>query len=351
MSIIPKIGDNRVHGGKRPIRIMEVSPRDGLQNESKILPVELKLDLIRRLFESKLRAIEVGSFVSPKWVPQMSSTSEIVSDPSLRGFRGKDQTVRFSCLIPNPKGFETLRSVQNSSGELIDGATVDEIAIFASATESFSRANLNCTISESLKRMDRVVEQAKELRIRVRGYVSCVFGCPYQGKVDPRQALSVSRELLSMGCYEVSISDTIGVGVPSQVEECLNLFSRSDISLERLGIHCHDTFGTALANVLEAVRLGVQTVDSSVGGIGGCPYSPGATGNVATEDVVYALELSGYSTGLLNLATDEDYDHVKLFKELEPLVDVGNWINSQLNRTNSSRVGRAIMARKQRLKE
>ncbi|KAA1073091.1 hypothetical protein PGT21_035574 [Puccinia graminis f. sp. tritici] len=343
-----------VHGtrfGKprRPIRVMEVSPRDGLQNESEILPTELKVKLIEKLVDLNLNSIEVGSFVSPKWVPQMASTPEVISHPSLKNAR-KSTPVTFSCLIPNLRGFETFEK-SNSSSDENRVPVVDEIALFASATEGFSKANINSSISESINKMSEVAGRAQRRGVKIRGYVSCAFGCPYEGKVDPRNVASVTQELLDIGCYEVAISDTIGVGVPRQVEECLNQLARSGIHLKQLGVHCHDTFGTGLSNILTAVELGVQTVDSSIGGIGGCPYSPGSTGNIATEDVIYALESSGYHTGMITpplkpeaeLGNDAD-----LLLRLEPLARAGAWINAQLRRDNSSRVGKAVLARAQK---
>ncbi|MBW0543451.1 hypothetical protein O181_083166 [Austropuccinia psidii MF-1] len=347
MSVRPKIESNRIT--RRPVRIMEVSPRDGLQNEPEVLPVDVKVYLIEKLSQLNFEAIEIGSFVSPKWVPQMASTSEILLDPILKQAR-KSSDVTFSCLIPNLKGFEAFNMANYNSNATEPIAK--EIALFASATEGFSKANLNSSIADSLRKMADVAHQAKNRNIKIRGYISCAFGCPFEGKVNPKQVASVTKALLEMGCYEVAISDTIGVGVPGQVEDCLNRIAQNGIRLEELGIHCHDTFGTGLLNVLKAVEMGIQTVDSSVGGIGGCPYSPGATGNISTEDVVYALESSGYSTGLIDLGHDFEIGTLgtndSLLRQLEPLSDVGDWINRRLNRVNSSRVGRAILARKQR---
>ncbi|KAH9814024.1 hypothetical protein DFH28DRAFT_972025 [Melampsora americana] len=346
-------GSDHQDTGRRPaVRIMEVSPRDGLQNEPNILPVNLKAKLIRDLVDLGLRHIEVGSFVSPKWVPQMTSTAEILDHPDVVSSKSRSNPT-FSVLMPNRRGFDAFKvasCLESPDREHV----VNEIALFASATEGFSQANLNSSVSESIEKMRPVAEEARRLGLTIRGYVSCVFGCPYEGNVDYRQVASVARALFDLGCYEVAISDTIGVAVPSQVIDCLNHLVKSGIDPARLGIHCHDTFGTSLANILTAVSLGVKTVDSSIGGIGGCPYSPGATGNVATEDVVYALESSGYSTGILNgpisghtvLGNDP-----ALLKKLEPLADAGNWINSKLGRSNSSRVGQAVLARRARRTE
>ncbi|KAH9469378.1 hypothetical protein Pst134EA_009900 [Puccinia striiformis f. sp. tritici] len=336
---------------QKSIRIMEVSPRDGLQNEPKILTTELKVQLIELLVGLNLQSIEVGSFVSPKWVPQMASTTEVISHPGLKNARSST-SVAFSCLIPNLRGFEAFEKA-NSSSVVAQAPVVDEIALFASATEGFSMANINSSISDSIKRMSEVARLAQGRGLEIRGYVSCAFGCPYEGKVDPKNVASVTKELLSMGCYEVAISDTIGVGVPRQVEECLNQLAQSGINLAQLGVHCHDTFGTGLSNILTAVGLGVQTVDSSIGGIGGCPYSPGSTGNVATEDIVYALESSGYHTGLIGPPLEPEAElgnDADLLLRLEPLAKVGAWINSQLHRENSSRVGKAVLARTQKSK-
>ncbi|OAV91664.1 hypothetical protein PTTG_12391 [Puccinia triticina 1-1 BBBD Race 1] len=334
---------------RRPVRVMEVSPRDGLQNESQILPTELKVTLIEKLIGINLQSIEVGSFVSPKWVPQMASTSDVITHPSLKNAR-RLTTVSFSCLIPNLRGFETFEK-SNSPSSANQAPVVDEIALFASATEGFSKANINSSISSSMQRMSEVAERAQSRGIKIRGYVSCAFGCPYEGKVDPKNVAAVTQDLFAIGCYEVAISDTIGVGVPRQVEKCLNQLARSGIDLGRLGVHCHDTFGTGLSNILTAVELGVETVDSSIGGIGGCPYSPGSTGNIATEDVVYALESSGYHTGVLTppLGLEAELGNdANLLARLEPLAETGAWINAQLNRHNSSRVGKAILARAQK---
>ncbi|KAG0150109.1 hypothetical protein CROQUDRAFT_652799 [Cronartium quercuum f. sp. fusiforme G11] len=346
---VSTLSNNLRNGGGRYVRIMEVSPRDGLQNETKSLPVGLKVDLIQKLLFSKLRNIEVGSFVSPKWVPQMASTAELISHPLLVEARKTSQPT-FSCLIPNHKGLESFKGV-NFEASPHQEPVVNEIALFASATEGFSQANLNTSVAVSLKKMEPVAEEARRLGLSIRGYVSCVFGCPYEGKVDLKQVASVSQALFDMGCYEVAISDTIGVAVPSQIIDCLNVLQQTGIEPSRLGIHCHDTFGTSLANLLTAVGMGVRTVDSSIGGIGGCPYSPGATGNVATEDVVYALESSGFSTDILNgsvIAPGVLGNDRELLKKLEPLANIGNWINLQLGRSNSSRVGRAVLARKAR---
>ncbi|PLW18726.1 hypothetical protein PCASD_15379 [Puccinia coronata f. sp. avenae] len=323
----------------RPVRVMEVSPRDGLQNESKILPTELKVQLIEKLIGLKLTHIEVGSFVSPKWVPQMASTTEVITHLALRKARNSNAAT-FSCLIPNLRGFEAFTETNSSSGAN-QLPVVDEIALFASATEGFSKANINSSISESIKKMSEVAGRAQGQGLKIRGYVSCAFGCPYEGKVDPKNVASVTQELLDIGCYEVAISDTIGVGVPSQVEECLNQLARSGINLEQLGVHCHDTFGTGLSNILTAVKMGVRTVDSSVGGIGGCPYSPGSTGNIATEDVVYALESSGYHTGLLPSpleSTAQLGNDAHLLRQLEPLARVGA-TPSHVNDTANKRTG------------
>ncbi|EGF98936.1 uncharacterized protein MELLADRAFT_54090 [Melampsora larici-populina 98AG31] len=317
---------------------MEVSPRDGLQNEPNILPIPVKAELIRKLVDLGLRHIEVGSFVSPKWVPQMASTAEIICHPDIISSKlGSNPT--FSVLMPNRKGLDGFKAANFEESPHRE-PVVDEIALFASATEGFSQANLNSSVSDSIEKMRPVAEEAQRLGLTIRGYVSCVFGCPFEGKVDFKQVASVSQALFDLGCYEVAISDTIGVAVPSQVTDCLDHMIKSGIDPGRLGIHCHDTFGTSLANILTAVSLGVKTVDSSIGGIGGCPYSP----DVATEDVVYALESSGYSTGILDVLGNDP----ALLKKLEPLADAGNWINSNLGRSNSSRVGRAVLARKSR---
>lgn len=293
------------------VKIVEVGPRDGLQNEKQVVPTEIKIELIERLAEAGLPVIEATSFVSPKWVPQMGDNTAV-----MQGIHRRPGTV-YPVLTPNLQGFDA--AVQA-------GAT--EVAIFGAASESFSRKNINCSISESLKRFEPIVSAASALEIRVRGYVSCVVGCPYEGDIAPEQAASVARTLFDMGCYEVSLGDTIGVGNPASVSRMIEACARK-IPVEHLAGHYHDTYGMAIANIYASLQLGMATFDSSLAGLGGCPYAKGASGNVATEDVVYLLSSLGIETGI-NLAT---------------LAAVGDWISSTINRPNGAKAGRAICAK------
>ncbi|TRM66938.1 hypothetical protein BD626DRAFT_545979 [Schizophyllum amplum] len=301
------------------VRIVEVGPRDGLQNEKATIPADVKVQLINRLGRAGMRIIEAGSFVSPKWVPQMASSAEILN--SIERLPG----VRYPVLVPNQKGLDSL--------DIPHAAPTDEIAVFTAATDAFNKANTNVTVAESLDRLAPVVRDALDLGLRVRGYVSVVIACPYSGRVDARQVRDVTKALLDMGCYEVSLGDTVGQGTPHQVTALLEEVTK-DVDVEKLAGHFHDTFGMAIANVFAALSAGVRTIDSSIGGLGGCPYSPGATGNVATEDVIYALRGSPYSI-------DGNPD-------LDSLVDIGWWISAQIGRENASRVGNAIRSRRLR---
>src|SRR5690349_3325781 len=256
----------------REVRMCEVGPRDGLQNEQATLPTATKVALIEKLLAAGLRSIEAGSFVSPKWVPQMADTAAV-----LAALPKRDE-VSFPVLVPNMKGFEAA---------LAAGAR--EIAIFGAASESFSRKNINCSIAESLDRFAPVAEAAKRHAIRVRGYVSTVVDCPYEGAIAPEAVAEVAERLLAMGCYEVSLGDTIGTGTPARVQRMLDRVAER-VPVERLGVHFHDTYGQALANIYASLERGVASVDSSVAGLGGCPYAKGASGNVASEDVVYLLD-------------------------------------------------------------
>ncbi len=295
----------------RKVKIVEVGPRDGLQNEKQVVPTEIKIELIERLAEAGLPVIEATSFVSPKWVPQMGDNTAV-----LQGIRRRPGTV-YAALTPNLQGFDA--AVQ---------AGASEVAIFAAASESFSRKNINCSIAESLKRFEPIVSAASALEIRIRGYVSCVVGCPYEGDIAPEQAASVARTLYDMGCYEVSLGDTIGVGNPASVGRMIEACARK-IPVEHLAGHYHDTYGMAIANIYASLQLGMATFDSSLAGLGGCPYAKGASGNVATEDVVYLLHGLGIETGV-NLAT---------------LAAIGDWISSALNRPNGAKAGRALCAK------
>ncbi len=292
----------------KSVQIVEVGPRDGLQNEKTSLSAQDKITFINQLSQVGFKRIEAGSFVSPKWVPQMASSDEVMRAIE----RVKD--VRYSALTPNMKGLE-----------LAMQANVQEVAVFGAASQSFSQKNINCSIEESLERFLPVVEHAKNHNIPVRGYVSCVLGCPYEGDIAVADVKNVSKALLDMGCYEISLGDTIGVGTPIKtkalIETCLEI-----IPSDQLAVHFHDTYGQALANILTALQLGVHIVDSSVAGLGGCPYAKGASGNVASEDVVYMLHNMGIDTGI----------------DLSKLVAVGKNISSLLKRPNGSKVGVAL---------
>jgi isopropylmalate/homocitrate/citramalate synthase len=261
------------------VRVVEVGPRDGLQNEAATLTVDERAGFCAALLDAGLGVVEVGAFVSPKWVPQMAGTDEVV-----RRLKGKPG--RKVVLVPNRKGFEEARK-----------AEVKDIAVFTAASETFNKKNTNATIAESLDRFREFVSEALDLGMAVRGYISTCFGCPYEGKVSPERVERVARDLVELGCGEVSIGDTIGVAVPTDVTRLMGLLLRS-IPKERLAVHFHDTRGTALANVLSALEAGIATVDSSAGGLGGCPYAPGASGNLATEDLLYMLQGMGIETGV-----------------------------------------------------
>ena len=293
------------------VKIVEVGPRDGLQNEKEVVPTATKIELIERLAEAGLRVIEATSFVSPKWVPQMGDNTAV-----MQGIRRNPGTT-YAALTPNLQGFDA--AIQ---------AGASEVAIFAAASESFSRKNINCSITESLKRFEPIVSAASALEIRVRGYVSCVVGCPYEGEIAPEQAASVARTLYDMGCYEVSLGDTIGVGIPASVARLIEASTRR-IPIEHLAGHYHDTYGMAIANIHASLQMGMATFDSSIAGLGGCPYAKGASGNVATEDVVYLLHGLGIETGI----------------DLAKLAAIGDWISSALNRPNGAKAGRALCAR------
>jgi hydroxymethylglutaryl-CoA lyase len=290
------------------VKIVEVGPRDGLQNEKQVIALAAKLQLIDELAAAGLTYIEAGSFVSPKWVPQMADSQELFQQLT------KHVGVTYSALTPNMQG---LQSALN--------AKVDEVAIFGAASESFSMRNINCSIAESLLRFEPLIEQAAANGLKVRGYVSCVLGCPYEGEIAPEKVLQVTQQMLAMGCYEVSLGDTVGVGTPLKTEKLLNTLLQH-ISADKLAVHFHDTYGQALANILIALQQGISVIDSSVAGLGGCPYAKGAAGNVATEDVVYMLNGMGIETGV-NLAA---------------LVSAGQNIMGQLGRSSQSKVAQAM---------
>ena len=292
------------------VKIVEVGPRDGLQNEPQLVPAAVKVELIDRLGQAGLKAIEATAFVSPKWVPQMGDAAEVMASLPRR------PNVTYPVLVPNLKGFEQALA-----------AGVEEIAVFGAASEAFSQKNINCSIAESLERFRPVAEAARSHNIRVRGYVSCVLGCPYQGEVRPAAVAEVAARLLEMGCYEISLGDTVGVGTPASVARMLDAVALL-VPVERLAGHYHDTYGMALANIYASLEMGVAVFDASVAGLGGCPYAAGASGNVATEDVVYLLHGLGIETGI----------------DLERLVDAGAYICAELGRAPASKVARALLA-------
>ena len=296
------------------VKIVEVGPRDGLQNESQLVPAAVKVELIDRLGMAGLKAIEAAAFVSPKWVPQMGDAAEVMASlPRRHG-------VSYPVLVPNLKGFEQALA-----------AGVEEIAIFAAASEAFSQKNINCSIAESLERFRPVMEAARQNGIRVRGYVSCVAGCPYQGAVPPAAVAEVALRLAELGCHEISLGDTIGVGTPAAIRRMLDEVMLL-LPVERLAGHYHDTYGMALANIYASLERGVAVFDASVAGLGGCPYAAGASGNVATEDVVYLMNGLGIETGV----------------DLDRLVDAGAFICAELGREPSSKVARAVLAKRRK---
>lgn len=289
------------------VRIVEVGPRDGLQNEKTIIATADKIALIDRLSQTGLRSIEATSFVSPKWIPQLADAAEVFAGIA------KKPGVSYPVLVPNEQGYERARAV---------GAT--EIAIFSAASEAFNRKNINASIDESIERFIPVMDRAKADGVKVRGYVSTVLGCPYQGEVPVRDVVRVAQRMHALGCYEISLGDTIGVGTPSKARTMLHAVA-AEVPLSALAVHFHDTWGQALANILACLEEGVRVVDSSVSGTGGCPYAKGASGNVATEDVIYMLEGMGLETGV----------------DLPGLIDTGRWLSELLGRANGSKVSNA----------
>ncbi|HEX8964254.1 MAG TPA: hydroxymethylglutaryl-CoA lyase [Rhodocyclaceae bacterium] len=296
----------------RRVKIVEVGPRDGLQNEAKAVPTEIKLELIRRLADAGLATIEATAFVSPKWVPQMADAAEVMKRVERRA------GLAYPVLVPNEKGLEAA---------LAAGAT--EIAVFGAASEAFSQKNINCSIAESLARFKPVVEAAKKAGVGVRGYVSCVLGCPYQGEVPPAAVSDVAWALYEMGCHEISLGDTIGVGTPKATQEMIELVARR-VPIKKLAGHFHDTYGMAIANIFAALETGVAVFDASVAGLGGCPYAAGASGNVATEDVAWLMRGLGIETGV----------------DVDRLVETGAWISAQLGREPASKVARALLGKR-----
>jgi hydroxymethylglutaryl-CoA lyase len=294
------------------VRIVDVAPRDGLQNEKGSIATDVKVGLVDRLSDAGVRAIEAASFVSPKWVPQMADGAAVMSR-----IRRKPGVV-YSALVPNMTGFAAAVA-----------ARADEVAVFAAASETFSRRNTNASIAESLARFEPVMAAAREHRLRVRGYVSCVLGCPYEGEIAPAAVAAVAKALAGMGCYEISLGDTIGVGTPGRTKAMIEACAKH-VPIGRLAGHYHDTYGQALANIYASLESGVATFDSSVAGLGGCPYAKGATGNVATEDVVYMLHGLGIATGI----------------DLDRLVDASEFICAALGRPTGSRAARAMLAKR-----
>ncbi len=296
------------------LSIVEVAPRDGLQNESVVLPPVLRAEFIRRLAATGIDRIEAGSFVNPKWIPAMAGTAEVLA--ALDGLTG----VRLSALTPNARGFADACAT-----------AVGEVAVFMSASETHNLKNTNCSTQESVDRFTPILEQATALGIRVRGYLSVVAGCPYEGAVAVSRVVRLGARLLEMGYYELSLGDTIGVATPRQIHELMDGFAAEGIEANRLAWHLHDTRGTALANVVAGLERGVRTFDASAGGLGGCPYAPGASGNVATEDLVYLADQMGLSTGI----------------DLDALVDVSGWMSEHLGKSPVSRVWQAVWSAKE----
>jgi len=291
------------------VTIVEVGPRDGLQNEQEIVPTEVKVEFIERLGAAGLKVVEATSFVNPKWVPQLADAAEVLDKID------RKPGVRYPVLVPNDRGLDDALK-----------AGVDEIAIFASATESFSKRNLNRTRDEALEMFRPVVERAIGSDLRVRGYLSMVLGDPWEGEVDPAQVVSQGERLLDLGCFELSLGDTIGVGTAGAVQELIEAFSNANIDPSRLAVHFHDTYGQGLANVLAAVECGITVVDASAGGLGGCPFAESATGNLATEDLVWMLDGLGISTGV----------------EVHKVVEASAWICKRIGKDIPGRVARAL---------
>ena len=291
------------------VRIVEVGPRDGLQNEASTVPTEIKVQLIEMLADAGLPVVESGAFVSPKWVPQMATSAEVFTQLKRRA------DVSYPMLVPNLKGLE-----------LALAAGVEEVALFAASTETFSQKNTNCSIAESIDRFNAVIDEAQAAGVKVRGYISCVLGCPYEGEVSFDTVSMIAQKLLQKGCYEVSLGDTIGVGTAGLATELIEILSRR-VPVAQLAAHFHDTYGQALANIHAVMQCGIAVVDSSVAGLGGCPYAKGATGNVATEDVVYMLHGMGIETGV----------------DMDKLLEAGRFISDFLGRDPVSRAATALL--------
>ncbi len=294
------------------VKIVEVGPRDGLQNEVKSVPLDVKIALIEKLVDAGLPVVESGAFVSPKWVPQMASSSEV--------FKGvqKREDVSYPMLVPNMKGLEAA----------ID-AGVEEIAIFAAATDSFSQKNINCSIDESIERFRLVVDRAIAQNMKVRGYISCVLGCPYEGEVSMAVVAGIAKTMMNQGCYEISLGDTIGVGTPGKAQAMVEQVSKV-VPMDQLAVHFHDTYGQALANLHAVLQSGIAVIDSSVSGLGGCPYAKGASGNVATEDVIYMLHGMNIKTGV----------------DMNKLLEAGAYISQFFDRQSASKAALALANRR-----
>lgn len=290
------------------VRIVEVGPRDGLQNEKQAIPTATKIQLIEQLVDAGLTYIEAGSFVNPKWVPQMADSTDVFAGIT------RKPNITYAALVPNLQGYERALAVN-----------ANEVAIFSAASEAFSQKNINCSISESLKRFETLISAAQKQKIPVRGYISCVAGCPYSGDVSAKNVANIAKELLDMGCYEISLGDTIGVGTAGHIKNLIETVAQKT-PIEKIAVHMHDTYGQALTNIYAALEMGVNVVDSSIAGLGGCPYAAGASGNVATEDLVYLLNGLGMQHGV----------------NLNKLIHAGNFISDALQKPNDSKAAQAL---------
>lgn len=293
------------------VKIVEVGPRDGLQNEKKILSTSVKVELINKLSETGLGTIETTSFVSPKWIPQMADSTKVFKNIN------KKLNINYPVLVPNLKGLETAIALG-----------VKEIAIFGSASETFSQKNINCSIDESINRFEQVIIEGKKNDLKIRGYISCIAGCPYEGDIKSSIVAKISDKMLNLGCYEISLGDTIGIGTPKKIKNILNEIKNQD--LKKFALHCHNTYGQAIGNIYSSLDIGIRIFDSSVGGLGGCPYAAGASGNISTEDLIYLLHGEGLNTGI----------------NLDKIIEIGQWISNKIGRENQSKVGVAITSKK-----
>jgi hydroxymethylglutaryl-CoA lyase len=294
------------------VQIIEVGPRDGLQNEKNTLSADLRVELIERLAKAGLKKIEAGSFVSPKWVPQMADTDKVLDKLNKSPIK-KLTGAKYAVLTPNLKGLEG--AIQHRA---------DEVAIFGAASESFTQKNINCSIDESLERFEQIMAQAQQLNLPVRGYVSTIIGCPYEGAIAPEKVALVAKKLYEMGCYEISLGDTIGVGTPIKFKQMLEAVMK-EVPIDKLAVHCHNTYGQALVNIYASLEYGINKIDAAVAGLGGCPYAKGASGNIATEDVLYMLNGMNIKTGV----------------DLNEVIKIGDWICAKLDRENQSKVSLA----------